>query len=145
MLRTTIIPQLGFDLLKEAEQLYTDKQKIPNEALLQLHAVFGNVLSLAAELLESCKITKYETADKCRKVYKIGSNLERYTIYDSIIFCQCQSFQNQVLTDQINLTCKHVLALKLNQITKSVRVVSETVTDSQFVEFLNEQLSCIDE
>jgi hypothetical protein len=27
MLRTTIIPQLGFDLLKEAEQLYTDKQK----------------------------------------------------------------------------------------------------------------------
>ncbi|XP_044261148.1 zinc finger SWIM domain-containing protein 7-like [Tribolium madens] len=145
MLNATVVPKLAFELLQETEKSYKGQKKLPNETLTQLHSFFGSTLSQASELLETCKITKYETKDKTRSIYKVGSNLERYTIYNDINFCQCQAFQSQVLEDNTSLTCKHVLALKLNQITDVIKVKTETVTDSQFVEFLHEQLSSLKE
>ncbi|EFA05169.1 Zinc finger SWIM domain-containing protein 7-like Protein [Tribolium castaneum] len=145
MLKTAVVPKLAFELLQETENVYKGQKKLPNEILTQLHSFFGPTLSQATELLETCKITKYETKDKTRSIYKVGSNLERYTIYNNINFCQCQAFQLQVLQDRTSLTCKHVLALKLNQITGVLKTRSEIITDSQFVEFLNEQLSSLKE
>ncbi|XP_008194519.1 uncharacterized protein LOC100141583 [Tribolium castaneum] len=125
MLKTAVVPKLAFELLQETENVYKGQKKLPNEILTQLHSFFGPTLSQATELLETCKITKYETKDKTRSIYK--------------------AFQLQVLQDRTSLTCKHVLALKLNQITGVLKTRSEIITDSQFVEFLNEQLSSLKE
>lgn len=118
---------------------------VSNETLLELYAYFGNTLSLATELLEKCKIFKYFNQSKSRTIFKIGCNSEWYTIYENINFCRCASFQTQVLEDKTILTCKHVLAVKLNTITGACNIRSEEVTDSQFVNFLNAQLKKYDD
>ncbi|KAJ3652527.1 hypothetical protein Zmor_018483 [Zophobas morio] len=145
MLQEAIVPKLAFNLLKEAERYYLNHHKLSDAVLTELSSVFGHVLAAATELLDNCKITQYQTTDKYRSIYKVGTNMERYTIYNDINFCQCQFFQSQVLEDKASVTCKHVLALKLNQITNCVKVWTETVTDSQFVEFLNEQLNFVND
>lgn len=111
---------------------------------MELYAYFGNTLTLATELLEKCKIFKYYNPNKTRTVFKIGYNSEWYTIYEDINFCRCASFQTQVLEDRAILTCKHVLAVKLNNIWGTCKIRPEEVTDSQFVDFLNAQLKNFD-
>lgn len=140
MLERSFIPQLAFEIVKEVAKEQEDRpESLSNEILTQLHTFFGDTLNLACELLENCTISQYETASKLRKVYKIGSKTQQFVIYEDVNFCHCDEFQLHVLQNKDSLTCKHVLALKLNQIFKVFRVQAETVTDLQLVEFLNEQ------
>lgn len=111
---------------------------VTEDHLESLHDMFGNVFMGAAEFLETCKIMLYETEDGSRKVYKIGNKKEQYTIYENINFCDCPIFRYQVLEIQNYMTCKHVLGVILGE--AFGKISKETVSGSQMVDFLNEQL-----
>lgn len=107
------------------------------EILQSLHAVFGNVLIRAAEMLESASFIQYQTHNKKRKLVKVVNRSEQYTLFMNINFCHCQAFKFQVLHARNAITCKHVLATKLAQICEQIKV--ELITDNQFADLLNYQ------
>lgn len=98
---------------------------------------------MAAELLEKCKVVEYKTDSGIRNIFKVIMKKEQYTIYENINFCQCETFYLQVLESRHSLTCKHVLAVKLAQITG--QLTKEVITGSIFLDFLNEQLRHMEE
>ncbi|KAJ8910490.1 hypothetical protein NQ315_012337 [Exocentrus adspersus] len=132
----TIVPKLAFGMLKEAEQIYKETGTFTAEVLENLHSLFGEALTLATELLEKCKIIEYQADNGLRNVFNI-----RFT--EDINFCQCETFRLQVLESRHTLTCKHVLAVQLARITGDVK--TEVVSGSHLVDFLNEQLTHIEE
>ncbi|CAG9861038.1 unnamed protein product [Phyllotreta striolata] len=138
----SFVPQLAFDLLRQAEQHYNESGTFEDKDLEVLHSCFGEPFLLAAELLDKCRIIDYKLDGGLRNVYKIVSSKEQYTILDNINFCNCNVFRLQVLESRKAITCKHVLAVKLGIITGKVRL--ETVTGSQLVDFLNEQLNVLE-
>lgn len=46
-----------------------------------------------------------------------GGKGELYTLFPNINYCPCQAYAHQVVTTPTHVTCKHVLAAKLSQIT----------------------------
>ncbi|KAL3270697.1 hypothetical protein HHI36_021225 [Cryptolaemus montrouzieri] len=137
----SIIVPVAFDILRDAVDYYKINQGFTEDHLESLHDVFGNIFIGAAELLEHHKITQYRTDDGIRKVYKVGNKKEQFTIYENINFCHCPVFRYQVLELQNCVTCKHVLAMILGDALG--KVSKETVTGSQMVDFLDEQLNYI--
>ncbi|XP_018565658.1 zinc finger SWIM domain-containing protein 7-like [Anoplophora glabripennis] len=138
----TVLPRLAFDILKEAEETYKETGTFSSKILENLYSFFGESFVLATELLEKCKIIEYGVDSGIRNIFKVIMK-EQYTIYEDINFCQCKTFRLQVLESRHTLTCKHVLAVKLARI--SGQLTKETISDSQFVDFLNEQLRYIEE
>lgn len=115
---------------------------VSNTDLEILHSFFGEHFILAAELLDKCRITEYKLANNLRNIFKIVTSKEQYTIFDNINFCHCSIFRYQVLEMKNAITCKHVLAVRIG---KSMgKVFVESVTASQLVDFLNEQLNFIE-
>ncbi|KAJ8952165.1 hypothetical protein NQ314_007589 [Rhamnusium bicolor] len=139
----SILQKLAFDTLKDAENIYKHTGTFPNNILENLHSFFGENMVLATELLDKCKIIEYKTENGTRNVFKIATSKEQYTVYENINFCHCEAFRLQVLESRSSLTCKHVLAVKLGQITN--QITKEEVTGSQFVDFLNEQLCYVED
>ncbi|CAH1118408.1 unnamed protein product [Phaedon cochleariae] len=139
----SFLPRLAFEALKEAETVYKEKGSFPDDVWENLHSFFGENLILATELLEKCRLVEYIADNHSRSIFKIVGKHEQYTIYDNINFCQCEVFRIQVLESRNSVTCKHILALKLGQITD--KIIRETVTGSQLVDFLNEQLNIMEE
>lgn len=111
---------------------------VSSQTLGNLHSFFGENFVLATELLEKCKIIEYRIDSGIRNIFKVVTRKEQYTIYEDINFCQCEMFCLQVLEFRNSLTCKHVLAVKLAQITR--QLTKEVITGSHFIDFLNEQL-----
>ncbi|KAG5896649.1 hypothetical protein JTB14_021295 [Gonioctena quinquepunctata] len=137
------LPHLAFSSLKEAEHSYQENGSFGEGALEIIHSFFGENLILATELLEKCKLIEYSVENGMRKIFKIVTTKEQFTIYENINFCFCETFHLQVLKLRTSLTCKHVLAVKLGQITN--HVIREKVTGSQLVDFLNEQLNFLED
>ncbi|XP_056640703.1 zinc finger SWIM domain-containing protein 7-like [Diorhabda sublineata] len=141
-LEPSFVPNLAFDYLKEVEISYSVTGCFSEQDLEVFHSFFGEHLVDATELLEKCKIIKYSLTDNSRSIFKIITKHEQYSIFDNINFCNCSIFRLQVLELRNAITCKHILAVKLGEITG--HVVKETITGSQLVDFLNEQLNCLD-
>ncbi|XP_044762993.1 zinc finger SWIM domain-containing protein 7-like [Coccinella septempunctata] len=137
----SVMMPLAFESLAAASEYYTVHKQFTEEQLESLYDLFGNVFIAAAEFLENCKITMYKTEDSSRKVFKIGNKKEQYTIYENINFCDCPVFRYQVLELQNYFTCKHVLGVIIGRTIG--KVTEENVSDSQMVDFLNEQLNNI--
>jgi len=132
-----ILPTIAFGVLKDAERSYAQDMKFSEEALQALHATFGTVFVRAAELLENGRFIQYVTSNSSRKILKVVSRNEQYTILPDINFCHCPAFKYQVLNLK-TITCKHVLAAKLAQICGDAKI--EVITDAQVVDLLNDQL-----
>ncbi|KAF2896554.1 hypothetical protein ILUMI_09604 [Ignelater luminosus] len=132
-----IIPTLALNLLTDAEAHYKQDNKFSPEILQSLHAVFGNVLIRAAEMLENASFLRYQTHNKKRQLIKVVNRSEQYTLFTNINFCHCQAFKYQVLQTRNVITCKHVLAAKLAHICGQMKV--ELVTDNQLADLLNYQ------
>ena len=103
--------------------------------LKSLHSVYGNVLGEATELLDDGKVTKYTVKNGTRHMYTVETLSEQHALFGDINFCQCSTFRERVLNSPDQITCKHVLTLELAKITDKVK--TETITELQFVEFLN--------
>lgn len=112
---------------------------VSEEILNSLHSLFGAAFFRATELLESTSITLYQTTDGSRKLFKLIRGNEQYFVFPNINFCCCQAFRYHVVQSSISITCKHVLAVALVQITKKFQ--TEALTDLQFAELLNEEVN----
>ncbi|KAJ8973933.1 hypothetical protein NQ317_001139 [Molorchus minor] len=137
------LPKLAFEVLKDAEKEYRDTGTFSKEILESLYSLFGENFVLSTELLEKCKIIEYEVDNGLRRIFKVMASKEQYTVYENINFCNCEAFRLQVLESRNALTCKHVLAVRLGQITGQLK--KENVSGSQYVNFLNEQLCYVEE
>lgn len=102
--------------------------------LLILHSLFGAVFLRATELLDTSKFTIYQTQDGLRKLLKINSKSEEYSIFCDVNYCRCQAFKYQVLRSKSAFTCKHYIASKLVEVTGKYK--NEILSDSQFIELL---------
>ncbi|KAK3927167.1 Zinc finger SWIM domain-containing protein 7 [Frankliniella fusca] len=115
--RKTILPSVTTDLFSEIERMYSEEGKFSDESLLALHAVFGAPLERALEMLEKDCVTLLTTSNDIRQALQVsGGRGELYTLFPNINFCPCLAYAHQVITSQIHVSCKHVLAAKLSQV-----------------------------
>ncbi|XP_053673611.1 zinc finger SWIM domain-containing protein 7-like [Anopheles nili] len=88
-----------------------------NLHLLELEALFGHRLLLRAiEIIDGKQlITLYRTPDGDSALVEVpGSQLGTvYKVFPHINFCACESFRGNVLSENNQPTCKHVLAARL--------------------------------
>lgn len=107
---------------------------VTDEALLSLYSIFGENTTRSLELLDTGKFYFYENTNGLRKLLKIKSKSEEYTLFHSINYCPCLAFKYQVLSSRKAITCKHVLAGKLAEI--SGIILTEKVTDEQLSDLI---------
>lgn len=103
--------------------------------LKTLHSVYGRILEEVTELLDDGKVTKYVIKNGSRHMFMVETLNEQYAVFSNINFCQCPTFREHVLNLPDQITCKHILTLELAKITGKVK--TETITELQFVEYLN--------
>lgn len=65
-------------------------------------------------------------------------NAPSYTLFSDVNFCQCPAYRHQVLNNKGNVTCKHILAVRLAKILKNYR--TDTVTPQQFADIVMSEL-----
>lgn len=130
-------------MLKDAENSVKENGKFSDEMLQGLHDVFGEVFVKATEILESGVVIRYETPNGVRVLFKVTNKKETYTLFDNINFCYCSMFAQEVLVNQNLLTCKHVLAVRLAEISDQVEV--NKLTDLQYVDFVRDVVNYIKE
>ncbi|GFG32862.1 hypothetical protein Cfor_09295, partial [Coptotermes formosanus] len=58
-----------------------------------------------------------------------GSSGIPYTLFPGVNYCPCPAYRYQVISSQIFLTCKHVLAARLAEITQKGRNLSVSVEE----------------
>lgn len=106
--------------------------------LLQLRALFGDLLERALDLLDHCSASGGGTGIVCfrpssgdRCVLEVPGSQAGvvYKLLPDTNYCCCSSFRYQVLLGH-QFTCKHVLACKLAALLGHWRI--ETVTVAQF-------------
>uniref|UniRef100_A0A182SBL6 SWIM-type domain-containing protein n=1 Tax=Anopheles maculatus TaxID=74869 RepID=A0A182SBL6_9DIPT len=91
--------------------------EIDKTHLLELESLFGQaLLSRAIGIVYGKQpITVHTTSDgQCHLLVVPGSKLGTvYKVFPAINFCACESFQDWVLRQRRQSTCKHVLAARL--------------------------------
>ena len=66
----------------------------------------------------------------CFYCYQVtGSSGIPYTLFPGVNYCPCPAYRYQVISGQIFLTCKHVLAARLAEITQKGRNLSVSVEE----------------
>ena len=66
----------------------------------------------------------------CLYCYQVtGSSGIPYTLFPRVNYCPCPAYRYQVISGQIFLTCKHVLAARLAEITQKGRNLSVSVEE----------------
>lgn len=109
---------------------------VSDDNLQSLYLLFGDVFEDATELLDRGRFILYRTDEGYREMIKVFRREEQYNLFIDINYCSCLFFTNQVLEARLAITCKHVLAAKLAQITKTTKMMG--VTDTQFHQLLND-------
>lgn len=111
-----------------------DGNGLSDSDLKHLHSIYGGVAEKALLLLESSVFTILLTDDKKLKVYQvIGSSGTQYILYPNLNFCECSAYKFHVCkNDPDFITCKHVLAAHLAEITGKFKEV--TSVNSSFVD-----------
>lgn len=70
------------------------------------------------------------TYSLCLYCYQVtGSSGIPYTLFPGVNYCPCPAYRYQVISGQIFLTCKHVLAARLAEITQKGRNLSVSVEE----------------
>ncbi|PNF36989.1 hypothetical protein B7P43_G08041 [Cryptotermes secundus] len=109
--------------------VYRAHMEVTDEALMALHALFGRPFEKALELLEASCVT-YLRATGGRYVVQVtGSSGIPYTLFPGVNYCPCPAYRYQVIGTQMFLTCKHVLAARLAEITQKGRDLPVTMED----------------
>lgn len=124
-----IVRNSGRRLIDEAGSKYKATGTISVEILLALHALFGNVLSGALDLVDRGLVTGVRGDKSGRRLLCVkGSSGIRYTIFESSHYCCCPSYQFGVL-GKGGLVCKHLLAARIAE--ACGRVETEEVKEEQ--------------
>lgn len=109
--------------------------------LLQLRALFGDLLERALDILDRCNVVavggagglicfRPPTGDRCVIGVPGSQAGVVYKLLRDTNYCCCSSFRYQVLLGTQQFTCKHVLAGKLAALLGLWRI--QTVTVAQF-------------
>ncbi|KAK0080759.1 hypothetical protein PV325_013369 [Microctonus aethiopoides] len=133
------------NLLEKAALDFTKENKY--SILLQLYSVFGGVFERALELYDSGKVTKiisreanatgiWKEIDASRWLIEVKGSGEAYILFPNINYCPCAAFRFQVLRDQSDLTCKHILAAWLFCL-NSEKIQHRHITRIQFKNLLS--------
>ncbi|CAG9559377.1 unnamed protein product [Danaus chrysippus] len=106
---------------------------VTDEDLLALHSVYGPVLQRAFDIFEKHPtLETYSTANKTRILIEIKGDSDRcYRIFPKLNFCPCKAYKHQVLEQQSQVTCKHVLAGRIACILN--KTVDKLITDEQYL------------
>ena len=124
-----IVRRSGERLIEEAGQNLKQTGTISAEVLLALHALFGNVLAGALDLVDRGLVTAVRGQTSGRRLLCVkGSSGLRYTIFSASHFCSCPSYQFGVL-GKGGLTCKHLLAARIAE--ASGNVTTDEVKEDQ--------------
>lgn len=132
------LPKVAFEVLVEAELYYKANSKFSDEILQSLHSVFGCVFSEALELLERPKIIRYDSNDGKNHFYTLTKDIQQFVVFKDINFCNCDIFKIKVLNEHEHLTCQHVLAVKLAEISNNFTV--DIITPEQLAVFMESEL-----
>lgn len=113
-----------------------DGNDLRDSDLIQLHSLYGDLAEKALLLLESSVFTILQTGDKKLKVCQVrGSSGTLYTLFPHLNFCECSAYKYHVCkTDPDFITCKHILAAHLAEITGKFK--EESLANNSFVETL---------
>lgn len=98
-----------------------------------MHSTFGVILQRALDIIEKYStFVSYCTANNSRVLIEInGENNRCYRVFPYINFCPCKAFKHQVLERKTQITCKHVLAARIQQILG--KTVFQQVTQEQYL------------
>lgn len=128
-IRLHVLPSVMNDLLKEVEEIFKQHGDLTDEALMALHSLFGRPFEKALELLETSCVT-YLRATGGRYVVQVtGSSGILYTLFPGVNYCPCPAYRYQVIGTQMFLTCKHILAARLAEITQKGRDLPVSMED----------------
>lgn len=109
---------------------------VTNRDFLELHSIYGSVFQRALDILDSTVIGLYRTPNFVGIVEILGSNTNRYLLYEGINYCPCPSFRFDVEKHHTLYSCKHILASRLavllNQ--NDIREISQI----EYMSLLNE-------
>ncbi|XP_014300596.1 zinc finger SWIM domain-containing protein 7 isoform X1 [Microplitis demolitor] len=134
-------------VLEKLSEDFKREQKFTDSSLLSLYSAFGDVFDRALNLYESSKISKivavdsnahgvWKEIDAGRWLIEVqGFSGEAYILFPNINYCQCAAFKYQVLRDQSDRTCKHVLAAWLASL-ESNKIIEKQITREQFKNLL---------
>lgn len=130
------LQNLANQILDNSKIYFSENNELSDSHLIELHSVYGDILEKALVLLEESVFICYMTAHKAFKVYQVrGSSGTRYILYPDLNFCECSAYKYQICkSDPAYLTCKHVLAAKLAEITGKFK--EETVSVSYLIEVM---------
>lgn len=113
--------------------------------LQELSGLFGDdIVESALDLIDSKRLKLYTTTKNIRQFIEIEPNYQTGLIavklFPNINYCPCEHFRHDVLLNDNQYTCKHVLATKLAIISGKISI--ETVADDLFnflIQQINEQ------
>ncbi|CAK1590479.1 unnamed protein product [Parnassius mnemosyne] len=129
------VPAIAENVLNEVEERINaaDVKQFSDEDLLTLHSVFGVVLQRALDIIEKYStFVTYCTKGKSRELIEInGENDRCYRVFPRINFCPCRAFKHQVLEKKTQVTCKHVLAARIQQILG--KTVNHDISHNQYL------------
>lgn len=110
-----------------------------------MHSLFGGVLQRALDILEKHPtFVTYSTANKTRQLIEIkGENDRCYRVFPRINFCPCLAFKHQVLEKKTQISCKHILAARIQQILG--KTVNHGITNDQYLMLVKSMFDLEDE
>ncbi|CAD6237484.1 GSCOCG00002336001-RA-CDS [Cotesia congregata] len=149
-----IVKQKGISrhVLNKLADDFKKEQKFTDLSLVSLYSAFGEVFDRALSLYESSKISKiiafdanaqgvWKEINSSRWLLEVqGLSGEAYILFPNVNYCPCAAFKYQVLRDQSDQTCKHVLAAWLASLDPS-KVTEKHITREQFKNLLLYQVS----
>ncbi len=107
-----------------------NNQTLTTEILLELASVFGGTAQTALDLLDRRSITEVKSSTSERVLYQIrGSTGLTYTILPEVNRCPCPFWMENVWENNVEITCKHVLATRLA--VKLTENASQEASDQQ--------------
>ena len=112
---------------------WREEQDELKEVLLALSSVLGPKLFEKALMLSGKRdvITEFRAAQSERSVFKVKGETGEYRVLRAG-FCTCKSFEVDRIPAHLPL-CKHILAVELALVQKTVKVV--TVLDSDWAKY----------
>uniref|UniRef100_A0A1B6EWP2 SWIM-type domain-containing protein n=1 Tax=Cuerna arida TaxID=1464854 RepID=A0A1B6EWP2_9HEMI len=127
---------LAHSVLHGIEKNYEKNNELSDVDLIQLYHIYGDISEKALTILENSSIVRFVTEDKTVKIYQVeGSSGIQYLIYPNYNYCACSAYKYHVCKiESLYLTCKHILAAKLAEITQQFK--DETISHTGAVELL---------
>ncbi|XP_067669990.1 zinc finger SWIM domain-containing protein 7-like isoform X2 [Haliotis asinina] len=121
-----VVSAVGQQLLGEVERVYSAHGRLTDEILSSLQFVFQGPLLPALDLVDR-KAVSIITSPSGRSLYQVmGSSGTPYTCFTSSTYCSCPSYRFSVLLKEVNMMCKHRLAILLSKRMGLIRTASAT-------------------